>query len=397
MSSNRKPDKIKVVHLSNHDMGLRVHARNQLLYLKQRGYDVSMICNPGDYLKKDMVTSDGIFVKAIPFPSSLALKQDLITFYQLWRYFSRNGFHIVHTHMIKPGLLGRLAARLAGVPVVVHTIHGFHFHDEMSPVKIKFYSSIERFGTLFSDMMLSQNREDMKTAIGMKICKPDMLKFLGNGIDINRFHPSRIHPQIIDAKRKELGIDPGKKVVGMLARVVREKGYYEYLQALKILRERGLPVLFLAVGFRHYKKGAIDPMAMAQEMGLNGHFQYLGTRDDIPDFIAALDLVVLASWAEGIPRNLMEAAAMGKPVVATDVRGTRETVIHGKTGLLVPVKDSLSLADAIEEMLYSPEKAQGMGLAARKHAEEMFDEREYFKRTDKYYRWLLQNKMQTKL
>ena len=128
-------------------------------------------------------------------------------------------------------------------------------------------------------------------------------------------------------------------------------------------------------------------------MGLDGHVIFLGERDDIPDLLAATDLIVLPSWSEGIPRVLMEAAALGKTAVATDVFGIRETVVHGETGWLVPFRDPIKLADAMEDLLSSPGKVTRMGLAARRRAEEMFDERLYFEKTDKFYRILLEKKL----
>jgi glycosyltransferase involved in cell wall biosynthesis len=362
-----------------------------MLFLRNRGYDVSIICNPGDYLKKDTITPDGFFVKVIPFLSSITPWQDIQTLLKLLRYMRQERFHIVHTHAIKPGLLGRIAARMAGVPVVLHTVHGFYFHEQMSSPATKFYSAIEKLGGMFCDLILSQNREDITRAINAGICKPDKIRFLGNGIDIDRFHPSRITSELVKSKREELGIGPEKKIVCTIARLVRQKGYKEFFQAAKILKDKEFPAVFLAIGQKHYKKDAIDPVRLIKEMGLDGYVFFLGERDDILDLMAATDLVVLASWgAEGIPRILMEAAALGKAAVATDVCGNRETVVHGETGCLVPIRAPKRLADTIEILLSSPEKANRMGLAARRRAEEMFDERLYFEKTDEFYRQLIE-------
>jgi glycosyltransferase involved in cell wall biosynthesis len=389
-----RPDKkIKVVHLSNHEISLKVHSRNQMIFLANRGYDVSIICNPGDFFTTDMTTPDGIFVKAIPFPSKIAPFQDALTFYRLWRYMRQKRFHIVHTHTIKPGLLGRLAAWLAGVPVLMHTVHGFYFHDLMPARTIKLYSTVERIGAICSDLILSQNREDINRAINMKICHPAKIKYLGNGIDIDRFHPRRITAELVKSKRDELGIQPNRKIVCQIARLVDHKGYEDFLESAKILKAKNFPATFLAIGQRHYKKGAIDLCRMIKDMNLEGYVRFLGERDDIPDLMAVVDLIVLASWGvEGIPRVIMECAAMGKAAVVTNIRGNREAVLHGKTGYLVPPRDPKSLAEAIETFLKSPENSRKMGLFARKRAKEIFDERNYFEKTDQFYRQLLRRK-----
>ncbi|MEW6441263.1 MAG: glycosyltransferase family 4 protein [bacterium] len=383
---------IKVVHLANFDLGLQVHARNMIRYLRDQGYRTYAVTHPGTLIRQDTVTADGIPVKVIPFPSRITPLRDLKTLLQLYRYFRAERFDIVHAHTIKPGLLGRIAARLAGVPVVLYTIHGFHFHDEMHPREVSFYGMIERVGALFSDLLLSQNREDIQTAIRMKIARPEELRYLGNGIDTRVFHPSRVTPELVGAKRRELGIPPGSKVVAMVGRLVREKGFYEYFEAARILKEQGFPAVFLAAGATHCKKGAVDPMRLLGEHGLDGYLRFLGLRHDIPDLMSAIDLLVSPSYAEGIPRNVMEACALGKPVVATDVRGTREIVEDGVNGLLVPAKDPTRLAHAIRTVLSDDAQADAMGRAGRAKAEQMMDERAFFVRTDRAYRELLRRK-----
>jgi glycosyltransferase involved in cell wall biosynthesis len=388
--------KIKVVHLSNYDVGLRIHMRNYMRYLRDQGYDVSIVCNPGRFLKGDTVIEDGIFVKAIPFPHSITPLADLKTLGALYRYFRQERFDIVHTHTVKPGLLGRLAARLARVPIIIHTIHGFPFHGQMSPWMIQLLTNVERVGARFCDSMLSQNREDMETAVERGICLADKLHYLGNGIDVQRFHPSLVRPELVTAKRAELGLSPKDKAIGMIGRLVREKGFFEYLEAARILKARGERLKFLAIGAVHKKQGvAIDDLGvLIRQYNLEDSVLFLGQRDDVPELMAAMDLIVLASYAaEGIPRVLMEAAAMGKPAIGTDLRGIRETIVDGVTGCLVPVKDPGALANAIVEVLADPAQAAEMGQAARQHAEFHFNERYYFRRTDKEYRRLIETKL----
>ncbi len=381
--------KVKVVHLSNFDIGIQIHARNLNRYLRDQGYSPYAVTHPGRVIRQDTVTPDGIPVKVIPFPSRITPFADLASLVKLVRYFRQENFDIVHAHTIKPGLLGRIAARVARVPVVLYTIHGFHFHDQMKPAQIAFYGFIERIGASLSDLLLSQNQEDIRTAVRMSIAKPDKIRHLGNGIDIRVFHPSRVTPELVKAKREELRIPNGHKVVAMVGRLVREKGFYEYFEAATILKRRGIPAVFLSVGAVHEKKGAVDPIGLIRKFGLVGYLHFLGLRHDIPDLLAAVDVLVSPSYAEGIPRNVMEACAMGKPVVATDVRGTREIIENGVTGILVPPKDPAALAEAIQKVLLDGELASAMGKAARAKAEQMMDERAFFIRTDRFYRELL--------
>ncbi len=385
--------KIKVVHLSNFDVGIQIHMRNQMLYLRKQGYDISIICNPGQIVKGDMYTPDGIFVKAIAFSHKITPFKDLAALFKLISYFRKEKFDIVHTHTIKPGLYGRLAARIAGVPIVLHTIHGFHFHDEMHPLAVFIYKWVEKFGAFFSDLIFSQNREDIAVAEKSGIAPAGKLKYLGNGIDIDTFNPARVSPALVSKKRSELGFSESDKIVCMVGRLVAEKGFREYCEAVRIISKKGLPIKFIAIGAVHHKAGALDPRELIKKNKLEDTMFFLGRRNDVADIMAAVDLVALPSYAEGIPRVLMEAGAMGKPVVGTDVRGTREIVKDNITGRLIPVKDAVSLADAIVEIISDPNKMQNMGAAARELALDMFDERIYFRRTDREYRRLVKDKI----
>lgn len=384
---------IKVAHIINSDIALRIHARNYFAYLQDQGYDIQVVCSPGELVKGDMVTSEGIVVKAISLPSRYTPINDLKALIQLVRHFRQQRYDIVHTHTVKPGLLGRVAARLAGTPIVIHTVHGFHYWDDMSNVENHLFVWLERFAARFCDLLLSQNQEDIKFAINKRICSPDKIRFLGNGIDTTRFRPDTVSPDAVAATRRKLGVAPDETLVGMIGRLVRLKGYFEYMQAAKLLHERGERIKFLAIGAAQDKTSAVSPTELIAQYGLQDNMQFLGMRDDIPELMAAMDVVVLASYAEGIPRVLLEAAAMGKPTVGTDVRGTREVIVDGETGYLVPSRDVLALADAISHLAADPARMRKMGESARRRAETHFDERLFFWRTDREYRRLAQAKL----
>ena len=384
---------IRVAHISNSDIALRIHARNYFAYLRDQGYDLQVVCSPGELVKGDMVTDEGIVVKAISLPSRYTPVQDLRALIQLVRHFRQQRYDIVHTHTVKAGLLGRIAARLAGTPIVIHTIHGFHYWDDMSNVENHLFVWLEWFAARFCDLLLSQNREDIEFAVRERICSPEKIRFLGNGIDITRFRPDAVSPDVVAATRRELGVSPDETLVGMIGRLVRLKGYFEYMQAAKLLHERGERIKFLAIGAAHDKASAVSPPELIAQYGLQDSMQFLGMRDDIPELMAAMDVVVLASYAEGIPRVLLEAAAMGKPAVGTDVRGTREVIVDGETGYLVPSRDVPALANAISRLAADPARRREMGETARRRAETHFDERFFFWRTDHEYRRLTEAKL----
>jgi glycosyltransferase involved in cell wall biosynthesis len=384
----------KVVHLTNFDIGLRTHIKNYLNYLREQGYDVSVICHPGQWLQHDTQTPDGIFVKIMPFPPRITPLTDLKTLIRLVRYFRKERFHVVHTHTVKPGLLGLLAARLAGVPVVIHTIHGFYFHDGMHPVARRIFIAVEKIGAWCCDAILSQNQEDIDTAIREGICSPAKISHLGNGIDVTKFYPGCVDGAAVVELRQELGLPPEAKIVGLIGRLVREKGFLEFFEAARIILDRGINARFLAIGAAQPEKSdALTPQALIDRLGLQSVVHFLGLRDDIPALMSLMDVVALPSYGkEGLPRVLMEAAALGKPVVATNVRGCREVVADGETGLLVPVQDSAALAEGLVTVLSDADLARRLGQAGRARAEALFDERLYFRRTHESYQRLLKVK-----
>ncbi|MGD9002261.1 MAG: glycosyltransferase family 4 protein [Anaerolineae bacterium] len=386
---------IKVVHVANIDVGLKVHLGNYMRYQRDQGYDVSGICHPGRWLTHDTTILDGIFVKIIPFEPRLSPLADLKTLTQLMRYFRQERFDIVHTHSVKPGLLGRLAARIVGVPVIVHTIHGFYFYDGMSRRQYRLFVMIEKLGAACCHSLLSQNRQDIETAIREGICSADKVHYLGNGIDLSRFDPGRIPRENVVSLRADLGIPPRQPVIGFVGRLVREKGICELAEAASILKSKGVQARFLLIGVAlEGKRTAVSLETLVRRYGIGDNVVHLGYRDDIPELLSLMDIVVLPSYGrEGVPRILMESAALGKPVVASRVRGNVEAVEHGKTGLLVPVRDASALADAIVSLLRDPERAADMGHQARQRALTHFDERHFFWRTDVEYRRLLRKRL----
>jgi glycosyltransferase involved in cell wall biosynthesis len=386
---------IKVVHLANIDMGLKHHLGNYMSYQRTQGYDVSAISHPGIWLNHDTTILNGIHVKIIPFEPRLSPLADLKTLFRLANYFRQERFDIVHTHAVKPGLLGRLAAKFVGVPVIVHTVHGFYFYGEMPPWQYRLFIKIEKLGSACCHSIMSQNRQDIETAIREKICPPDKIHYLGNGIDLTKFDPNSISLEMVMDLRDELGILPNQAVIGFVARLVHEKGICEFLEAASILKSKGIEARYLVIGTpQPGKNTSVSPEKLLGEYGLGDEVMLLGYRDDVPLLLSLMDIITLPSHGrEGIPRILMESAALGKPVVATRVRGNVEAVEDGVTGLLVPVRDGSSLADSILSLVQNPERAAKMGQKGRQRALTHFDERFFFWRTDVEYRRLLKARL----
>ena len=382
--------RIKVAHITAIDISLRYLLLNQLRSLKQAGYEVIGISSPGKEVQ--YIEATGIRHKPVKITRSFTPFQDLKTLLGLYRHFCNDRFTIIHTHTPKPGLLGQLAARMVNAPIIVNTLHGFYFHNGMHPAMRRFYIVLEKIAAKCSDVILSQNREDIETAIREGICRPEKIKYLGNGIDVERFNPVNLSPEDILQKRLEIGLTSESLVVGFVGRLVKEKGLLELFEAAKIVRARIPEVRFLIIGPEDTNKpDSLTPHSV-ERYGVADICHFTGVRQDMPELYSLMNVLVLPSHREGFPRAPMEASAMKVPCIITDIRGCRETIEHDRNGLLVPLGNIGALADAIIDLLTDREKARRMGEEGRRIALERFDERFVFEKVKAEYARLLREK-----
>jgi len=327
-----------------------------------------IVCSPGPHLARLDVENTRVTPLDIPrdvSPASLAgLLGRLVSLMRAERY------TIVHTHNSITGAVGRLAARLARVPLVIHTTHGFHFHENMSALRRLPWVAAERWLSRFCDLLLCQNRQEVEEIRRLGIRPRQGVCHVGNGIDLGQFRPRARMPE-----------NP-RPVLLCVARLEAVKNHTMLFRAFDILRRRHDAILKL-VGEGPSREGYERELASA---GLADAVEFLGYRYDVPELTAAADVAVLTSVKEGIPRALMQAAAVGVPVVATDVKGTREVVVNAQTGFLVPLGDAEALADRLGRLLDDAELRRQMGARAVKHAREHFDEEQVVQRLVRVYR-----------
>ena len=252
---------------------------------------------------------------------------------------------------------------------------------------------IEKIAGMYSDIIFFRNKEDFKTAEEEGIGKKTLKVYIGDGIDILRFDKKRFSQEFTENKKRGLGIPPGKIVIGIVARLVKEKGYLELFSAFpKIIEKFPDVILLIAGGTDVEKKDKIDS-AIIEDFGIKKNVLYLGERTDVDELYAIMDIFVLPSWREGFSHSIMEASAMSLPVVASDIRGCRGAVEPGITGLLVPPRDSQKLAQALIYILSNSEKLKQMGQAGREKAKKEFDERLFFDKMKKEYERLIKEKI----
>jgi glycosyltransferase involved in cell wall biosynthesis len=385
---------LKVAHVTTIDMSLYHLLLGQMQSLQRAGYAVSGISSAGPYvgaLEAAGIPHIAIDVNRKPFDPA----GDLKSLWQLYRVYRRERFSLVHTHTPKAGILGRLAARLARVPVVLHTVHGFYFDERAPGMRRHLYTTLEKVAARCSDLVLSQNREDIERTVRLGICPRAKIEYLGNGIDLGCFSRNRLTPAEIQQKRAELGLTADDRVVGFVGRLAAQrKGFLSFLAAAREVVRQAPGTRFLIVGDTDYgRPDAVDP-SVARDYGIAKHCLFLGWRpnSELPLLYAQMDALVLPSLWEGVPRAVMEASAMEVPTVVTDVPGNREAVAHGRNGLLVPVGDVDALASAVVTILRDRPAAERMAAEGRRIAEAHFDEQQVFARVHATYAHLLAQK-----
>ena len=365
-----RPDALRIVDIINLSSSADTLLRERVLALRAKGVDNRIVCSDGPYVRP--LRSLGIPVATLPIPRGMNPFLLAWSLMGLWLHLRRVKPDLVHTHCSVPGIVGRIAARLAGVPVVVHTVHGFAFHGGSRGPLHALAIAVERLGARFTDLLLCQNREDMTQVERYGIIARERLRWIGNGIAIERFP--------LPAARPEAG---RPVVITCVARLEPVKNHTLLLEAARILKDREKPFELWLVGGG---QGRARARSLCAAWGLGAHVRFLGYRDDVPALLQRSDIGVLTSLKEGIPRAALEAMAAGLPFVATRVTGTKEVVRHGDTGLLVELGDARGLAAALERLIDDPALRSHMGARGREVVRAEFDEAEIVSRLEHIYR-----------
>ncbi len=362
---------MRVAHLTTVDMSLRLLVFPQLKAVIEAGGECYGISASGPWVPD--LEAAGIRHLALDSSTrGMDIFADLRAARELYRHLRAHPVDVLHTHNPKPGIYGRLVGKLAGVPIVVNTVHGLYAtEDDGWPKRLIVYG-LEALAARFSDAELAQNVEDVELMTRYRITVPGKMRLLGNGVDLTRFDPDRVGDEPRRRLRAEWGVTDDQVVIGIVGRLVAEKGYPELFEAMEHLDPQRY-VLVVAGPDDPTKADALprDIVERAQARGV----RMLGMRNDVDHLYTAFDVFVLPSHREGFPRAAMEAAAMGLPIVATDIRGCRQVVTDGQNGFLVPVMDAVALAGAIAKLGDDPQLRAGMGRASFERSRAEFDER----------------------
>ena len=283
----------------------------------------------------------------------------------------REDVDIVHSQGVRADFFARMAAKLARVPVVVSTVQmpveGFN----VNTIKKVIYTALNRFSEHFVDGFIVVSDALEKMMIEKQRIESQRVVKIYNGIEIDEYRmdydKEAIH--VKSSLREEMGLKKDIPIIGVIGRLVWQKGFEYFIEAIPGLLKKFKDARFLIVG-----EGKLEEelKLKSKRLGLEDKLIFTGFRSDIKEVLASIDVFVMPSLLEGLPMTLLEAMAMGTPIVATDIDGITEVLDNGKTGLLVPPKDTKALTDAITYLLVHSDKAYQIGLTARKVVEERF-------------------------
>jgi len=349
-------------------------AQNTLLTCLElsRRFEMVMIC--GLSQESNMIDSEretvekqtgkarlnGVRVVSVPsLVRRISPVNDVRALYELFRIIQKERPDIVHTHTSKAGILGRLAAKIARVPYIVHTPHGHVFYGHFGRSLSRIFLWLERLFALFTDRLVALTEGELQDNIDLSVYPADRIIKIHSGVNVQKFQSVEI--SIIDKKRS-LGIETNGRTVGFVGWLLPIKGPMYLLRAMEYVWQEYNDTNLVFVG-----KGDLDVdlRTEALELNKNGRVKFLGWRPDITEIMPVFDIFVLPSLNEGMGRVLVEAMAVGKPVIASRVGGIPDLVQNGKNGLLVPPADERALAACIKFLIENPEEAEKMGKLGR--------------------------------
>jgi glycosyltransferase involved in cell wall biosynthesis len=375
---------VKIILFANTEWYLFNFRLSLAKALQAQGHEVLLISPPGEYGAR--LQALGFRWEALPMDrKSLNPLQELRLLAHLCRLYRREQPALAHHFTIKCVVYGSIAALVARIPARVNAVAGMGYVFTNQALKARLLRPVVR-GLMrrvlngVGARLILQNNDDMAAFAKAGLAQPELTRLvMGSGVDLARFMP-----RAQSAQEDQADIQPMRVVLA--ARLLWDKGIAEYVEAARQLKVKGLPIRFLLAGSPDPGNPAAIPQATLDDWQAEGLIELLGQVSDMAALFASVDMAVLPSYREGLPKSLIEAAACALPLVTTDVPGCREVVTHEVDGLLVPVKDAVSLANAIERLHLNPAWARQLGLAARARALHEFDEKIVIRKTLAVYR-----------
>jgi glycosyltransferase involved in cell wall biosynthesis len=339
-----------------------------------------------EVVERDLLLAEARGVRVFALPSlvrRLSFKNDLPAFINIYRLIKRIRPHIVHTHTSKAGLLGRLAAFLARVPIIIHTPHGHVFHSYYGPVMTKIFVFAEKILSFMTDKITALTNRERDEHLEEGIASIEKYVVIHSGVVLDRLMNMSVDA---GAWRREFGILQDSNVIGVVGRLVPIKGHKYLVSAAKRIIKEFRNTVFVFVG-DGYLRSRLE--RQAESIGVRKNIIFTGWRKDAVEILALFDILVLPSLNEGMGKVLIEGMALGKPIIASNVGGIIDLVRNGENGILVPPGDSGALGEAILQLIKDKNLAETLGKDGKAKVYPEFDASVMLKQIDDLYENLL--------
>lgn len=355
----------KIIRVSTIPGSLWALLKGQLRFMSNYYEVVGISSKTSDFDK--IAKNEGVRTVPVEMTRSITPLKDLIGLYKLFRVFKKEKPFIVHTHTPKAGTLGMFAAKLAGVPHRLHTVAGLPLL-ETTGLKRKLLNWVEKLTYSSATLVLPNSFALQDIVIKEKFCRKEKLKVIANGssngIDTEHYDLKNVSQHSVDEIRERLNIKLDDTVFLFIGRIVKDKGINELIEAFHDISESYFNVQLILVG---YKEQDLDPLSSKTEFLIrnNERIHEVGDTEDIRPYVALSDILTFPSYREGFPNVVLQASCMEKPCIVTDINGCNEIIMDSFNGLIIPVKDSAALKDAMLELYNNPDKTKELAKNAR--------------------------------
>jgi len=370
----------KVLHIANVDGMIYCFRVELLKAIQQKGYEVHLCFTPKEKGYTEKLIEEGFIVHPVDMDRGINLTNAVKNIRIIKKLIKENNFEVIHTHSPTGALIGRIAAYLSGHKKIYYTCAGFYFHENMGSFKYKVHSVIERYLSKITDIIFFANREDMVTSEKLNIRAKSNLYCGPSGVVFKNYEGAN-KEECKQELIKEFNLDKETLIVGLVARVVLEKGYKEFIEVLSKLNQQKIKVFAICVGDGPMI-GYLKDYAQSLEVS---NIVFTGHRLDVPKIIKGFDVLLFPSYREGLPIVTLEAMASRTPVVAFSIRGCRESIVDNKTGYLVPFGDVEALFEKTLVLLQDSDKRREFGENGFIRVHENFTKEQHVERQIIYY------------
>ena len=366
----------KLIRITTVPLSLKVLLKVQLRFMASNGFDVKGVSSEGEELK-EVVENEGIVMKAINMSRKITPFQDLKSLWEMWNFLRKEKPQIVHTHTPKAGIIGMLAARLAGVPHRLHTVAGLPLM-EATGIKRKILNFVEKLTYSSATRVYPNSKGLYDFILQNNFTQSNKLKIIGNGssngINTTFFSPEQVSETERVELREKLNIQPDDFVFVFVGRIVSDKGINELIKAFSQLQTAEnnelTGIKLLLVGGLESDLDPLNPETLA-EINQNKDIISVGFQQDVRPFFAISDALAFPSYREGFPNVVMQAGAMGLPSIVSDINGCNEIIVEGENGLIIPPKN----VEKLKEKMLTLAKDKNLYTKLKKNSRRMIESR----------------------